>query len=124
MEVTDPLFAKLAVVNPELMKTVPAKFIAYQGFDALFHSLNGYIANTCNLMSDLVERTAIENIGKYLVRTVKDGNDMEVREGVAFANILSGYSMVAGTGHYPLEYPAGNYRHSEVCAKRAYGAEL
>ena len=39
------MFAKYAIVDPELMKTVPPKFTAYQGFDALFHSLEGYISN-------------------------------------------------------------------------------
>lgn len=92
----DSLFAKIAIVDPELMKTVPPKFTAYQGFDALFHSVEGYINNAHNLMSDMVQRTAIEKIGKYLVRCVKDGNDMEAREAVAFANTLSGYSMVLG----------------------------
>lgn len=72
----DSLFAKFAIVDPELMKTVPPKFTAYQGFDALFHSLEGYISCVHNPMSDLVQRTAIENIGKYLPRAVKDGNDM------------------------------------------------
>ncbi|MGN0361968.1 MAG: iron-containing alcohol dehydrogenase [Bilifractor sp.] len=87
-------FAAYAIVDPELMRTVPPKFTAYQGFDALFHSLEGYISCKHNLMSEMVERTAIENIGRYLPRAVRDGNDMEAREKVAFANTLSGYSMV------------------------------
>lgn len=41
-------------------------------------------------MGDMLALTAMENIGKYLVRAVKDGNDLEAREGVAFANNLSG----------------------------------
>lgn len=92
----DSMYAKIAIVDPELMKTVPPKFTAFQGFDALFHSLEGYINNVHNLMSDMVQRTAIEKIGKYLPRAVKDGSDMEAREAVAFANTLSGYSMVLG----------------------------
>lgn len=40
----DSLFPVLAVVDPELMRTVPPKFTAYQGFDALFHSTEGYIS--------------------------------------------------------------------------------
>ena len=91
----DSMFARIAVVDPALMRTVPPHFTAYQGFDALFHSLEGYIANNHNLMSDMVQRSAIENIGKYLARAVKNGDDMEAREGLAFANTLSGYSMVA-----------------------------
>lgn len=111
----DSMFATLAIVDPELMKTVPPKFTAYQGFDALFHSLEGYISNRRNPMSDMVERTAIENIGKYLARAVKDGNDMEAREAVAFANTLSGYSMVVGacTSEHSMEHAMSAY-HPEL----------
>ena len=41
----DSMFATLAIVNPGLMTTVSSEYTAYQGFDALFHSLEGYIAN-------------------------------------------------------------------------------
>lgn len=86
----------LAVVDPELMTTVPPKFTAYQGFDALFHSTEAYITSPANLMSDMFALTAIENIGKYLARAVKDGQDLEAREHVAFANTLSGHVMELG----------------------------
>lgn len=100
------MFATYAIVDPELMKTVPPKFTAYQGFDALFHSLEGYISNRHNLMSDMVQRAAIENIGKYLARAVNDGSDMEAREHVAFANTMSGYSMdvSACTSEHSMEH--------------------
>lgn len=112
---SDFMFATLAIVDPELMRTVPPEYTAYQGFDALFHSLEGYIANVHNLMSDMVERTAIENIGKYLPRAVKDGNDMEAREAVAFANTLSGYSMVVGacTSEHSMEHAMSAF-HPEL----------
>lgn len=76
----DCLFPVLAVVDPELMRTVPPKFTAYQGFDALFHSTEGYISAVTSPMADMVQLAAIENIGKYLARAVRDGNDMEARE--------------------------------------------
>ena len=47
------LFSVLAVVDPELMLSVPPKFTAFQGFDALFHSFEGFIAGTANLASDM-----------------------------------------------------------------------
>lgn len=107
------MFATYAIVDPELMKTVPEKFTAYQGFDALFHSLEGYISNRHNLMSDMVQRAAIENIGRYLARAVKDGSDMEAREHVAFANTMSGYSMVvsACTSEHSMEHAMSAYHH-------------
>lgn len=76
----DSLFPVLSIVDPELMKTVPPKFTAYQGIDALFHSTESYISTYHSMMSDMYVLTAIENVGKYLVRAVKDGNDMEARE--------------------------------------------
>lgn len=102
----DSLFPKIAVVDCELMVTVPAKFTAYQGFDALFHSTEGYISKTNNLMGDMLELSAIENIGKYLPLSVKNGNDIEAREHMAFANTMSGYSMVVGscTSEHSMEH--------------------
>lgn len=110
----DSLFPRIAIVDPELMKTVPPTFTAYQGFDALFHSIECYIAAPANLMSDMYALTAIENIGKYLVRAVKDGNDMEAREHVAFANTLSGVVMTisACTSEHSMEHAMSAYHHT------------
>lgn len=107
----DSMFAVLAIVDPELMVTVPPAFTAYQGFDALFHSLEGYISNRHNPMSDMVQRAAIENIGRYLPRAVKNGGDLEAREAVAFANTMSGYSMVvsACTSEHSMEHAMSAY---------------
>lgn len=105
------MMATYAIVDPELMRTVPAKYTAYQGFDALFHSLEGYISNRHNPMSDMVQRAAIEHIGKYLPRAVADGNDMEARSAVAFANTMSGYSMdvSACTSEHSMEHAMSAY---------------
>lgn len=107
----DSLFPVIAVVDPELMKTVPPRFTAFQGFDALFHSTEGYISTRANLMSEMVELAAIENIGKYLARAVRDGNDMEAREHIAFANTMSGLSMVTGscTSEHAMEHAMSAY---------------
>ena len=107
----DSLFPVLAVVDPELMATVPAKFTAYQGFDALFLSTEGLISKANSLMSDMVQLAAIENVGKYLARAVRDGSDMEAREHMAFANTMSGYSMVVGacTSEHAMEHAMSAY---------------
>ena len=111
----DSLFPKLAIIDPELMKSVPPKFTALQGFDALFHSTECYIANCTNLMSDMYALKSIENLGKYLARAVKNGDDMEAREHVAFANTLSGVVMTlsACTSEHSLEHAMSAY-HQEL----------
>lgn len=110
---SDSLFPRLAVVDPELMKTVPPKYTAYQGFDALFHSVECYISANASLMSDMYALTAIENLGKYLPRAVKDGSDMEAREHVAFANTLSGVVMTVSscTSEHSMEHAMSAYHH-------------
>lgn len=108
------IFPVLSIVDPELMASVPPKFTAYQGFDALFHSTECYISKPANLMSNMVASTAIRNIGKYLPRAVADGSDMEAREHVAFANTMSGYSMMTGscTSEHSLEHALSAYHES------------
>lgn len=105
------LFPKIAIVDPQLMVTVPAKFTAYQGFDALFHSTETYICNIANLMSDMVSSTAIKAVSGYLARAVANGNDIEARTQVAFGNTMSGYAMVVGncTSEHSLEHAMSAY---------------
>lgn len=86
----DDTFPVLSVVDPELMASVPPALTAYQGFDALFHSAEGYINITANPMSDMFALKSIELIGSSLAKAVRDGKDMEAREDVALANTLAG----------------------------------
>lgn len=105
------LFPYLAVVDAELMLSVPPLFTAFQGFDALFHSVEGFIAASANLASDMNAREAIRNIAEYLPRAVKDGSDLEARTRVAFANTLSGAVMTLTllTSEHGLEHALSAY---------------
>ena len=70
-------------------------------------------------MSDMVQLAAIENVGKYLARAVRDGSDMEAREHMAFANTMSGYSMVVGacTSEHAMEHAMSAY-HGDLPSRR------
>lgn len=111
----DELFPKLAIIDPELMTSVPSMFTAFQGFDAFFHSAEGYISKFANLMSDMVGITAIENVSRYLAKAVHDGKNVEAREKVAFGNYLSGIEMVVGStsSQHSLEHALSAY-HQEL----------
>lgn len=86
----DKTFPVLSIVDPELMLTVPAKLTVYQGFDALFHSTEGYLNKTAYVMSDLYSLEAIRRIGRSLATAVNNGTDIEARSDVALANTLAG----------------------------------
>lgn len=109
------LFPVLAVVDPELMWTVPPKLTAYQGFDALFHATEGYISANATYMSDMVGLSVMENVGQYLPTAVNNGIDLDARTHMALANTLAGYSMV---------FSSTASKHAMEHALSAYHPEL
>lgn len=108
-------FPVLSVVDPELMLTVPKNLTAYQGFDALFHSTEGYIANIATSISDAYALKSIELIAKYLPLCVEDGKNIEARTQVALANTLSGLveSTSSCTSEHSMEH-ALSANHPEL----------
>ena len=107
-------FPVLAVVDADLMMTVPPQFTAFQGFDALFHSTEGYIAKNANPMSDMFALKAIESVGRNLAAAYADGSNEEAREKVAFGSTLSGIVMCVGTttSEHALEHPMSGHHPS------------
>lgn len=102
----DKTFPTLSIVDPELMSTVPPRMTAYQGFDALFHAVEGYIATIASPITDMYALRSIELIGKSLPRAVADGMDMDARADVALANTLSGFveSMSSCVSEHSIEH--------------------
>lgn len=107
----DSLFPVLSIIDPELMKSVPHEFTAYQGFDTLFHAVESYISSFSSIMSDMYALTAIENVGNYLINAVKNGSDMKAREHMAFANTIAGIVMTISvtTAQHSLEQAMSGY---------------
>lgn len=104
----------LAIVDPELMKTVPQKYTAYQGFDALFHNTEVMMSGGVNILSEAIALSAIENIAQYLPRAVKDGDDLEARERVAYGSTMAGISMqlTSTTAQHSMEHAMSAYHHN------------
>ncbi len=104
----------LSIVDPELMTTVPAKYTAYQGFDALFHNTEFMISKGVNIMSEALALSAIEHITKYLPVAVKDGKNLEAREHVAYSSTIAGMTMqlTSTTAQHSMEHAMSAYHHS------------
>lgn len=107
------LFPRLSVVDPELMLTVPARLTAFQGFDALFHNVECFIANNHTLMGDMICREGIRNAAASLVACVSDGANLDARTQLAFANTLGGYAMVCSgcCGCHGTEHGMSAHHH-------------
>ena len=86
----DKTFPVLSVIDPNLMLSVPPMLTAYQGFDALFHSTEGYLNTIAYPISDAFALRAISLVSQSLPSAVKDGTNLTARTDVALANTLSG----------------------------------
>lgn len=104
-------YPTLSVVDPELMLSVPPHLTAYQGFDAFFHAVEGYIAKIATPISDAYALKSVELIAKYLPICVKDGLNLEARTNVALANTLAGFveSTSSCTSEHSMEHALSAY---------------
>lgn len=119
----------LAVVDPRLTLTCPAKPTADSGIDALTHAIEATTATYFNElpvpadepfpydgkqpMADLCAEKAIRLIQQHLVTAVREPNHLAAREGMALAATLAGmaFSNAAVAAVHALEYPIGGLVH-------------
>lgn len=101
------MFPTMAVVDSDLMMSVPANFTAYQGMDAFFHAAESVININEHVVGEMFALKAIELIAKCLPRAVADGSDKEARNNLAIANTLAGYYMLC-TSEHTIEHAMGS----------------
>jgi alcohol dehydrogenase len=118
-----------AVVDPLLTVSCPPQVTADSGIDALTHAVEAYTAvdnaefplppgersvyQGRHPLGDILAEKAIALVGQYLRRAVKDGNDLEARDGMALGATLAGmaFSNVGVAVVHALEYPVGGAVH-------------
>lgn len=80
----------LAVVDAELMYSLPKSLTAATGMDALTHAIEGLITKGAWEMSDMFEIKAIEMITRYLETATFEPQNAEARNGMAVAQYIAG----------------------------------
>ena len=101
----------LAIIDPELMLSMPRGLTAATGMDALTHAIEGLITLGAWEMSDLFEIKAIEMIAKWLPKAVENPSDIEARDGMATAQYIAGmaFSNVGLGLVHGMAHPLGAY---------------
>ena len=79
----------LAIVDSELMSSMPKSLAAYTGMDALTHAVEGYITKAHNIMSDMFHMQAIKLIFEYLPAAVNDKDEHAI-EMMGYAQYIAG----------------------------------
>ena len=80
----------LAIIDAEMMTSMPKGLTASTGMDALTHAIEGYITKGAWTISDMFELKAIELISKHLKTAVEQPTNLEARDGMAVAQYVAG----------------------------------
>lgn len=80
----------IAINDPALMVGLPAALTASTGMDALTHAVEAYVAALANPVTDACALAAIKLIAGYLPQAVANGDNLEARDKMAYAEYLAG----------------------------------
>ncbi len=113
------LIPTLALVDPDVTRTLPENVVASTGFDCMSHALESITARLyprrlnpaqgirrpvsqgANPFSDALATQALTSVGQFLVRAVKDSADIEARTEMMYAAMLAGVAFNAAGCHLP-----------------------
>ncbi|HEY4565925.1 iron-containing alcohol dehydrogenase [Planococcaceae bacterium Storch 2/2-2] len=101
MAIVDKHVTPLVSINdPELMLGLPPALTAATGLDALTHAVEAYMSTDANALTDSAAEKVFEIIPEFLPRAYANGQDVEAREQMVFAQFLGGMAFNnAGLGY-------------------------
>ena len=107
------IFPEIAIIDPELMVSLPGFLTATTGMDALTHAVEAYVGKNTHPITDSLAVSAIRLIGGNLRKVVENGSDLQARENMAMASTLAGIAMdQAGLGIvHSLSGPVCSFMH-------------
>ena len=115
------LFPKVAIIDPELMTSVPADVTAATGFDAFTHAFESYLGGRTSPLTKQMSFQAIELVIENLPKAIKEPNNIKYRTQLAWADTLAG--MCLSNGGADLPHPLGEIIGG-ICPRIAHGETL
>jgi alcohol dehydrogenase len=88
--VSQHLYAKMVLLDPELTTGLPARVTAMTGMDALVHAIESYTGKRATPFTDVLNLEAIRFIGANLRTAYNNGNDQEARTRMLYASCMTG----------------------------------
>lgn len=95
------LFPRVAIVDPELMLTLPPEMSAITGFDAFCHAFESYITPKCSPYVEILALECLSLIARHLPVVIKKPENLELREKMAWADTLAGLSIASAAVTLP-----------------------
>ena len=118
--VSERLLPSVVVLDPEFVVGLPSKMIFQSAFDALSHSIEGYVSKLTNPFVDIYAETSIQRILNSLEERRGRFREMDNLQELLFAATMSGWVQdhkVPGIGH-AFAHQLGGYGipHAAACA--------
>lgn len=104
---TNLIIAKVSIIDPDLMITMPKSILASVGFDALAHNMEAYVSKIGQSLTEMQAIYGIKLLAQNLTKVYKDPTDLDAWENVTLASTLGGMVIgVAGvTAPHGMEHP-------------------
>ena len=115
------MLPRVALVDPDLTRTLPPALTTSTGLDALTQLIEPYVCTRANPMTDSICREGMARVARSLRTAVADGSNMQAREDMSVASLLGGLALAnAGLGAvHGFAGPLGGMfpaPHGAVCA--------
>jgi alcohol dehydrogenase class IV/amino acid transporter len=106
------IIAKVSIVDPECMMTMPKHVLASVGFDALCHSMEAYTSKIAQPFTDALSLYAIELLANNLVSVYKGEGGEEAWDKVTLASTIGGMviNQAGVTLAHGMEHPASGLK--------------
>ena len=101
------LFPRVALLDPDLTKSLPRNVTIHAGLDVLSQAMEGMVSKKSTPVGDTLALDTCRRVREFLPRAARDGEDMEARAEMLYASMLSGCviaqsgtTLVHGMGYY------------------------
>jgi len=91
--ISDSLYPRVAICDPEILRTMPREVTASTGFDAFAQALEGFLSRSENPLGNLCAEEAMRVIFDALPRVLEQPDDLELRNRMAWGDTLAGISL-------------------------------
>jgi len=95
--VSEEMLPDEAILDVEMVKSVPAGVTADTGMDVFTHALEAYVSTNNNEFSGALAEKAIEIVGSFLLRSYLDNTDLHARQKMHVASCLAGLAFNAAS---------------------------